>query len=101
MCRSRTQVCPTSNVRCGTVSSYGDHHVGDLLRGGGAFSISTDDKGVFACTLTGEYVHVAAAFDLDLPQLQRLSRAAIELVFAGEDVKQRLRTLWDACGVPQ
>ena len=80
-------------MRCGTVASYGDHHVGDLLRGGGAFSISTDDKGVFGCSLTGEYMHVAAAFQLDQSQLEHIARAAIELIF-DEAAKPRLRALW-------
>lgn len=90
------EICPTSNVLCGTVTSYADHHVGQFIRSGAPhFIICTDDKGVFNCTLSGEYKHVADAFQLSIQDLWRISVNSIEYIAEDEEVKQRLRLLWE------
>jgi len=47
-------VCPTSNVCTGAVVSLEAHPLPVLARAGVAFSINTDDPGMFGVTLTGE-----------------------------------------------
>lgn len=47
-------VCPTSNVCTGAVASLDAHPLPVLARAGVAFSINTDDPGMFGVTLKGE-----------------------------------------------
>ncbi len=51
--------------------------------------------GVFNCTLSGEYKHVADAFQLSIQDLWRFSVNSIEYIAEGEEVKQQLRLLWE------
>lgn len=47
-------ICPTSNVCTGAVASLEAHPLPLLARAGVAFSINTDDPGMFGVTLEGE-----------------------------------------------
>lgn len=47
-------ICPTSNVCTGAVASLEAHPLPLLARAGVAFSINTDDPGMFGVTLKGE-----------------------------------------------
>ena len=57
--------------------------------------LQTDDKGVFCTTLSQEYYLAAKTFSLDPEQLFSMSQRAIDYIFAGEDVKQKLRAMWN------
>ena len=67
-------VCPSSNVATGALSSIGDvaGRVRALLGAGVPVTISTDDPGLFGTTLHGEYRKLAAA-GLTGAELARLS----------------------------
>jgi adenosine deaminase len=73
-------VCPSSNVATGALSSIGEvaGRVRLLLDAGVAVTISTDDPGLFGTTLHGEYRALAAAglSGADLARLARASRYA-------------------------
>lgn len=49
------EVCPTSNVCTGAVSSIASHPVRQLYDAGIPITIGTDDPGLFRCNLSGEY----------------------------------------------
>jgi adenosine deaminase len=62
-------LCPTSNVQAGVVTSLEDHPIGRLHRAGVSVSLSTDDRTVSATTLSLELARVAAAQQLTREEL--------------------------------
>ena len=79
------ELCPTSNeATLGLLEKGGlakHPSMGAWLARGVRVAVSTDDPGVFACTLSGEYAKVAAAFGLGRAQVAALARAAFEHAF--------------------
>lgn len=55
----------------------------------------TDDKGVFATSLSKEYLIAARTFGLSRQQLWQLSYDTINWIFADNDVKDELRRVWN------
>jgi aminodeoxyfutalosine deaminase len=49
------EVCPTSNICTGAVTSLDIHPLRKLYDAGIPVTIATDDPGVFHCTLEGEF----------------------------------------------
>ncbi|XP_077299017.1 adenosine deaminase-like protein [Arctopsyche grandis] len=84
------ELCLTSNVKCGTVKSYADHHFKQFFEAKHPISLATDDKGVFGSTLSEEYDICAKTFDLSEEQLWNISYNAISQIFANDDIKQNL-----------
>lgn len=111
------ECCLTSNVLCGSVPSYSDHHFLRFYQNNhpvvicvGVSSIytnkiihlitllisdeytisflQTDDFGVFSTSLTKELQIVLDTFNLSCEDLIELSRMAINVSFAFDDEKQ-------------
>jgi adenosine deaminase len=60
-----------------------------------ADTMQTDDVGVFGSTLSNEYALVAEHFGLNRKEICELAWSAIDITFADEAEKERLReTLW-------
>ncbi len=53
------EVCPTSNVRTGIISSYEAHPVRELFEAGIPITINSDDPTFFGTTLADEYDHAS------------------------------------------
>jgi adenosine deaminase len=60
--RIHIEMCPTSNVKTGSVVRIEDHPVRRALELGLSFSVSTDDPGPFECSLESEYELLAGQF---------------------------------------
>ena len=88
------EVCLTSNYLTQTVASYQDSHFFPLFKCAHPLTICTDDKGVFNCTLSSEYVIVAKSFNLSKKDIYRLSLKSIDYIFSTVDEKNSLRSLW-------
>ncbi|XP_013190095.2 adenosine deaminase-like protein [Amyelois transitella] len=88
LCRSLipVELCLTSNVNTKSVPGYDLHHFKEFYEAGIPIIINTDDKGVFATSLSQEYMLCAETFQLDKTQLARLAVGACQHVF---DVKSR------------
>lgn len=56
--------------------------------------MQTDDKGVFSTDLSQEYQLAASTFGLDREAVWKLSREAIDCIFAPDTVKQQLKQKW-------
>ena len=56
------EMCPTSNLKTGSVATINQHPIRRARELGLNFSINTDDPGPFECSLAGEYALVANAF---------------------------------------
>ncbi|KAI9831340.1 MAG: hypothetical protein M1819_005114 [Sarea resinae] len=107
--RVGVELCVTCNVvagmlpavqgpgaRPGAAAAAGiaDHHFGAWWRQEGhPIALCTDDVGVFLSPLSAEYALVAHHFGLSRADLVALSRRAIDMIFAGEAEKERLRSL--------
>jgi adenosine deaminase len=84
------EVCPSSNVLTGVVSSYREHPVDRLYRAGVQLGISTDVRTMTGTTLTGEYELLRDVFGWGGRELLRCNRAALAAAFAPEEVKRRV-----------
>jgi adenosine deaminase len=60
------EISPTSNVVIGVTPALELHVLPALLNAGVEVNISTDDPGVFACDLEGEYALLRDTFELDM-----------------------------------
>ncbi|KAF7989862.1 hypothetical protein HCN44_008536 [Aphidius gifuensis] len=85
------ELCLTSNVKCATVPSYSEHHLGYLLKDKHPICLGTDDKAVFNVTLSGEYELAAKYFSLSNKDLLDLSMNAVEYCFANDEEKTFLK----------
>ena len=84
-------VCPTSNVLLGVARRIEEHPLRPLWEAGVLVSVNTDDPGFFGCDLTGEYAIAGRLLGLDRAGYARLAQNAIEMSFAPEALRARLR----------
>lgn len=94
------EICVTSNIKSKTApENVYNHHISHWVN----FSsqnchpciLGTDDKGVFATSLSSEYLKVADAFKLSKKQIFSWSRSCIDFIFANEMIKSNLRKVFD------
>ena len=91
---SPVEVCLTSNVLGETRPSYDVHQARYLHDAGISVIISTDDKGVFSCTLSGEYHLVMKHFKWTRERLYEISFHSIDYCFASNKTKIKLKNAW-------
>ena len=92
------EVCPSSNVALGVVSSLAAHPFSRLLAAGVELSLATDDPALFGVELVEEYLRCADAFALGPEQLRAL--AAASLRHAIVDEHRRAQWLAELAAVP-
>ncbi|MFG1922249.1 adenosine deaminase [Cryptosporangium sp. NPDC048952] len=85
------EVCPSSNVALGLVSSWAEHPLPRLIDAGLVVTLNTDVPAVIGATLTGEYARVREVFGASDAELAGLARAGVDASFADAPVKERLR----------
>ncbi|XP_012553686.1 adenosine deaminase-like protein [Hydra vulgaris] len=88
------EVCLTSNCLTKTVTNYQDSHLVPLYKSAHPIVICTDDKGVFNCNLTNEYVIVAKCLGLSKEDIYKLSLKSIDYIFSASNVKEYLKAQW-------
>jgi adenosine deaminase len=84
------EVCPTSNIRTGVVSSWEQHPAATLIDAGAMVTLNTDDPAMFGCTLSGEYEVVADRFGFGDVMIRHLAQNTIDASWAEMATKQRL-----------
>lgn len=89
------EACVTSNLLCKTVPIVSDHHFKDFHFDGHPCILCTDDKGLFHCALSGEYILVGEAFQLDKNDLFELARRAVDFIF-DNNAKDSLHHLFES-----
>jgi len=96
-------LAPHSNWQAGAVPSVAAHPIGPLARIGVPVSLNTDDLTVSDLTLSEEYVAVHEQVGLTLPELWAIDCHALDVAFADEATRTRLRTEFDAWaeGIPE
>ena len=70
------EVCITSNVCTGSVTSLKTHPVRTLFDAGVPLTLNTDDPGMFACTLESEFALAARVFSFTEPELAEIRENA-------------------------
>ncbi len=84
------EICPTSNVQTGAVTSIAAHPFKRFLDKGVPVVINTDDPGISNTTLTDEYLKVASQFGISVGQLQHIVMNAVDAAFLSPDRKKSL-----------
>ncbi|HQF03918.1 MAG TPA: adenosine deaminase [Phycicoccus sp.] len=85
------EVSPTSNLATRVVERIEEHPVRALRDAGVIVTINSDDPPMFGTTLNREYEIAADLLDLDEQGLRDLATTAIDVSFAPDDVKARVR----------
>ncbi|ORX84949.1 Metallo-dependent hydrolase [Anaeromyces robustus] len=90
------ETCITSNIICRTVKSYETHPFTDYIKNGQPFTICTDDKGVFNCDLSNEYLIFGAINNYNKKQLFEISKKSINYIMCKDnELKRKLKEIWD------
>jgi adenosine deaminase/aminodeoxyfutalosine deaminase len=76
------EICITSNVRTGAVSSLAEHPVRRLYDAGVPIVLNTDDPALFGCTLTSEYDLARKEFGFTEEELARVAENGFRYAFA-------------------
>jgi adenosine deaminase len=71
------EICPTSSLRTGSVERLEDHPVRLARELGLNFSISTDDPGLFECSMESEHQLLATTFRFQEADFRRLGENAL------------------------
>jgi len=81
-------VCPTSNVMTGVVSSMEEHPLPKLIDAGVRVTINTDDPAMFGTTLNREYRLLHEIFSFSAEDILKLAGEAFRSAFLSEDQKR-------------
>jgi len=87
------EICLTSNVHTGAVSSIEEHPFGIFYRYKFRVTLNTDDRLMSGITLTDEYVTAAEHFGLNLDELEKITINAMKSAFI--PYKQRIAIIYD------
>jgi adenosine deaminase len=83
-------ICPTSNVRLGVVTSIEDHPIERLRRAGVPVSVNTDDPLLFGTSVASEYERCAGTFGWDRRTVAAVARTSILSSFATDERKREM-----------
>ena len=75
------EVCPTSNLKTGSVDSIDVHPVRIARDLGMNYSINTDDPGIFECSMNSEYQLLADVFGFSEDDFQRIYQNSLNARF--------------------
>ena len=91
------EICMTSNVKTKTApADYSKHHLfWWYCKNRHPCLLGTDDKGVFATSLSKEYHIAANAMNLSRKQLFDWSKETINFIFADNATKYKLVDMWN------
>ncbi|KAI4304277.1 hypothetical protein MLD38_039813 [Melastoma candidum] len=88
----RVEICLTSNIRTGTISSIDIRHFADSHRDKHPMVPCTDDAGVFSTSISREYRIAASAFGIKREEVYQLTSDAIRFILVDDGVKTESRT---------
>ena len=85
------EVCPSSNIATRAVETLDQHPITAFRDAGVVITVNSDDPPMFGTDLNAEYAIAADLLDLDEAGLKALATTAVDVSFAPDDVKTRLR----------
>ncbi|WP_018170085.1 adenosine deaminase [Thioalkalivibrio sp. ALMg9] len=83
-------VCPLSNIKLCVFERLEQHNLKRLMNAGLCVTISSDDPAYFGGYVGENFRATAAALQLDLDDLEKLARNAVDAAFLEASAKQRL-----------
>jgi len=84
------EVCPTSNLRTGVVSSIERHPIRQLVEAGVPITLSSDDPTFFGADILDEYHLLREVLGFSDSELVQIARTGFESAFVSEDERARL-----------
>jgi adenosine deaminase len=84
------EMCPSSNMQTGTVSSIAEHPIHSLDRLGFRVTVNPDNRLMSATSMTREFALLSEAFDYTFADVSRLSSNAAKSAFAPYEVRRAL-----------
>ncbi len=85
------EICPTSNLCTGVVTSFAEHPFPMLDQAGVLVTVNSDDPPLFGTTLTDEFLVLAREWGYDADGLQRIALNALDVAFLPDDEKAHMR----------
>ena len=93
------EMCVSSNVRTGVVTTIAEHPIRRYLREGLNVTLNTDDPTMFGCRLTGEYLMLLDDLDWEIREIRTLSMNAVDALSLDyaekESLRRRFEVAWD------
>ncbi len=87
------EICPSANVQIiPSIAGWEHHPIDRLYRAGVALNVNTDTRMLTPVTLTSEYEALEQIFSWGGEELLRTNLMGVDAAFAGEAVKQHLKT---------
>jgi len=86
------ELCPTSNICTGVVSSFADHPFPAFDGAGVLVTVNSDDPPLFGTTLTEEFFVLARHWGYDADGIQRIALNAVDAAFLPDEEKTQMRT---------
>ena len=96
LCKSKrigVEMCPISNLQTKAVSDVKEYPMREFLDKGILVTLNTDNRTVSQTSLEKEIEFVKRHAQIQEEDIQTMSRNAIEIAFASDDVKHRLSQL--------
>lgn len=84
------EVCPTSNLQTGVISTFTQHPLRELYRRGVPVTINTDDPSISDTTLTDEYLVTVNAMGFSVRDIEQVIMNAAHAAFLPASEKQAL-----------
>ena len=85
------EMCPISNLQTKAVNSTEEYPIREFLNTGLLVTINTDNRTVSNTSMTKELKFVQEAYGISDEEVRVMMKNAIEVSFAGEEVKGKLR----------
>lgn len=85
------ELCPISNLQTKAVKSTDEYPIREFLDAGLLVTINTDNRTVSNTSMSNELRFVQEVYGISDEEIQTMMKNAIEVSFAGEEVKGKLR----------
>ena len=85
------ELCPISNLQTKAVKSTDEYPIREFLDAGLLVTINTDNRTVSNTSMTNELRFVQEVYGISDEEIQTMMKNAIEVSFAEEEVKEKLR----------
>ncbi len=85
------EICPLSNLRCGSVESIRAHPIRALMAAGVRINISSDDPGMFDTSIIDDYEQLVEIHGFTAQEFHTSNCHALNASFLDEAAKERVR----------
>jgi adenosine deaminase len=90
------EICPTSNIKLGVYSNYGQHPLRKLWDQGLLITINSDDPPMFDTDLVREYQILVDYFNFSIGELEQVSLNALRSSFLEQAQKEQMIAIFQS-----